>query len=493
MQTDQSRDDMAALARGGRTNFFGFLLRLFARLPFLFIAGQLYGAEALGRFAYATMVVELMAQLATLGLKRGLAAELARNERPATHVIGDGLVLAWLMALVGATLLIAVPEIMFRDGKISALDRLFPLTALFIVGSDVTLAALAYRHKIGAQVTARSIVEPWVLTLVAAPLALVPNWESDGMIIAYAVSMGAAFVASMWPAIRCYGLPSDGWRPHPARLFSMARANAPLAGADAIDWAARRIDILLLGLFADTRTLGIYWVAQQVASLPQKLKVTFDPILAPVVARGVARGEMAAVAGQVRQAGFWVTAMQLGVALALGLTGEAVMKLVGSEFTGGATILLLLLLTEVLYSTAAVSESALVFMARHRNLLWSLATLGVQVALTLVLAPAIGGVGAALALAISAAFASAAKARLLGQLLGHAVTDLRWALLLAATVALVVGLLCRFLPYGWLQIVVGIPVILGSYALILGRYGFHESDRLLFARRKGAKDAANTP
>jgi len=32
--------DIALLAKGGRTNVFGFLLRLAARLPFLFIAGR---------------------------------------------------------------------------------------------------------------------------------------------------------------------------------------------------------------------------------------------------------------------------------------------------------------------------------------------------------------------------------------------------------------------------------------------------------------------
>ena len=37
-------EDIAALAKGGRTNFFGFLLRLAARMPFLFIAGRFYGA-----------------------------------------------------------------------------------------------------------------------------------------------------------------------------------------------------------------------------------------------------------------------------------------------------------------------------------------------------------------------------------------------------------------------------------------------------------------
>ena len=43
-------EDIQALAKGGRTNFFGFLLRLAARIPFLIIAGRWYGADALGRF-----------------------------------------------------------------------------------------------------------------------------------------------------------------------------------------------------------------------------------------------------------------------------------------------------------------------------------------------------------------------------------------------------------------------------------------------------------
>src|SRR3546814_15220121 len=76
-----------SLAKGGRVNFFGFLLRLAARLPFLFVAGRVYGAETLGRFAYAVLVVEFAAQLATLGLKRGLAGELARTKRPHTQVV----------------------------------------------------------------------------------------------------------------------------------------------------------------------------------------------------------------------------------------------------------------------------------------------------------------------------------------------------------------------------------------------------------------------
>ena len=87
-------DDIAALARGGRTNFLGFLLRLAARLPFLFIAGRLYGPELLGRFAYAVLIVEFAAQIATLGLKRGLAQQLSTTDKPHACVVLDGLLVA---------------------------------------------------------------------------------------------------------------------------------------------------------------------------------------------------------------------------------------------------------------------------------------------------------------------------------------------------------------------------------------------------------------
>jgi O-antigen/teichoic acid export membrane protein len=494
---DERISETAALAKGGRLNFFGFLLRLLARLPFLFIAGQLYGAEALGRFAYATMVVELMAALATLGLKRGLAKELSVADRPPSHVIGDGLVLAWVFALFGACIMVALPEIVFPNSKISGLDRIFPLIAICIVGSDVTLAALAYRHKVSATVTARSVIEPWTLTIVAAALAFIPSWKPDAMIIAYAASLGAAFTASVVPCVREFGLPR-GWRPHPGRLVQMMRDNLPIAGADAIEWGSRRIDLIMLGQFASPAVLGIYYVAQQVTTLPQKLKVTFDPILAPVISHGVRDRDYAGIAGHLRQVGFWILSAQIGIAVTLGLTGEAVMNLIGEGFGSGTTILTLLLAAEVLYITGSISESALVYMARHRNLMLSLATLGVQVGLTLILIPAfntifadappdaaVRGVAPALALASSAAFASLIKSRFLRSLLGERVSGWRWPFFLAAGSALAVGILVqRFLPTYW-ELVLGLPLILATYCAILWYRGFEGSDRLLFAGRAG--------
>src|SRR5207244_7879422 len=89
-------DDIAALAKGGRTNFFGFVIRLLARIPFIFIAGHAYGPELLGRFASAVIAVELAAQFATIGLKRGLAQQLSTTDRPHNHVVADGLLCSFI-------------------------------------------------------------------------------------------------------------------------------------------------------------------------------------------------------------------------------------------------------------------------------------------------------------------------------------------------------------------------------------------------------------
>ena len=74
---EANHQDIQALAKGGRTNFLGFLLRLLGTAPFLFIAGRLYGVEALGVYASAVLIAELAAQLCALGQRRGLAQRLA--------------------------------------------------------------------------------------------------------------------------------------------------------------------------------------------------------------------------------------------------------------------------------------------------------------------------------------------------------------------------------------------------------------------------------
>jgi O-antigen/teichoic acid export membrane protein len=204
-----------------------------------------------------------------------------------------------------------------------------------------------------------------------------------------------------------------------------------------------------------------------------------------VLTRNLAVGNLAKVAAHVRQISFWVAAVQLAAVLSLGMVGEAGMGLFGPAFAGGVVILTVLLAVELFAAQAAVAEGALIYVARGRNLMWSIAGLVVQAGLTLWLVPLdgpIGGaVGAALALAIAALLQSVVKSRLLASRLGHPVAGWRWSLLLAALPAFGVGMLVLRTPEP-IQLTIGFVAILGSYGLVIWRIGFRGADRLLFAR-----------
>ena len=489
---EAAQADIAALAKGGRTNFIGFLLRLAARLPFLLIAGRLYGADALGRFAYALVIIELGGQLCTLGQKRGLALRLSEDERHPASIVADGMVLTLGIAIAASLLLYLFPAPMFPSGQYTEIDRLLPFLLIPATQTDIALAALAYRYDVKTSVRARAVVEPWTLSIFALMFYFIA--PASGMAMAYIISMFAAGAVALVPLYQNYGLPQD-WHPHPLRLARLAWASLPLAAADAVEWGTRKLDIAILGLFATPSAVGVYYVAQQVASLPQKLKTSFEPILGPVITRNLKERNYPVIAQQVCQVGFWIIAAQAGIALALGIPGEGVMGLVGKEFVGGTGALVFLLAAEVVAATAVVSEAALIYVKRLQNLWVSLVTIAFQGALTIggILLVDELGLGelyraavAAGALMLSLALSSLLKARMLSRFLGEPINNWRWPLVWAAAPAVIVGWFAtRYLPV-WAELSLGLPAILFVYGWVFWHKGFGPEDRVLFRKNVGA-------
>ena len=496
---------MEALAKGGRTNFFGFILRLVARLPFLFLAGRLYGADAVGRFASALIVVELLALVCSMGEKRGLAQRLTESEEPHANLIMDGFLLALILSAIVATILWFFPAPMFPNGMNSELDILLVVAIPGYALTEIALAAQAYKYDIATTVRARAVVEPWTISIMAGVFYF---WMPDaGLALAYIVSIYAGLLTALWPFLKTYGAPT-GWYPHPMNMWRMFRRAVPLAFTDAVEWGTRRLDIFILGFFASPAAVGIYYMAQQVASLPQKLKTSFEPVLGPVITKNLKVRNYAAIAKQVCQVGFWIIAAQAGIALALGIPGEAVMGLIGPEFVGGTGALAFLLMAEVVAATAVVSEAALVYMARVRNMWISLGTIALQAALTVGAlvaierwGPQLGwgdgymAAGAAISLMVALGLASLVKAVLLSKLLGHTVNNWRWALVWAVAPAVLVGWLITQLPPAleWVELLVGIPLILGTYGYVIWHRGFGEEDRVLFRKNIGGDGDAPDP
>jgi hypothetical protein len=172
------------------------------------------------------------------------------------------------------------------------------------------------------------------------------------------------------------------------------------------------------------------------------------------------------------------------------------MGLIGAKgvFVGGNGVLALLLAAEVLAALAVVSEAALVYIARHRNLVISLVALGLQIGLSFLfirwIQPEVQAgewpevwlaLGPAAALAISIGLGAVAKSWLAARILGVGISIFRWPMLVAAGVAAIIGGIATGTPE-WSEILIGIPAMLGVYMWIIWRFAFEPEDRALFAR-----------
>ena len=488
-------DDMATLAKGGLTNTLGFVLRLLGNIPFLFIGYRLYGVEAMGRFAAAMVVIDIFALVCALGEKRGLAQRLTEgiedHEGTATNLVYDGMLASLIFAMIACSFLLLFPVIIFPNGTGSQFDMWMIAALPAFALTEILLAAQAYRYDIATTVRARALVEPWTRSIVVGALFFVPALKDGGLALAFLASIYAGLLTAAWSFFRTYGLP-QGWRPRPRYLGKMSARALPLVGADVIERGTRMLDIFLLGQATSAAAVGIYFFAKEVVSVPQKLKSSFEPILSPVITKNLKIGNMTAIAEQVRQVGFWIIALQAGIALALVIPGEAVMGLGGPAIVGGTGALALLLAAEVIASMAVVSESVLVYIARKRNLMISIGVITLQGALTIGLihlADRLGmgegfkAAGAALAMFLALGTSSLIKALLLKSLLKAPVSNWRWALVWATAPAVVVGFVATLLPE-WVELVFGIPAILATYFFVIWRRGFGPEDRVLFAKKR---------
>lgn len=485
--------DMRTLAKGGRTNTLGFIIRLIGGVPFLFIGYRLYGVEDMGRFASAFVIIEIFALFCALGEKRGLAQRLrerpdADDTNPSDLVFG-GVLASLIVCAVIASFLLLFPWIMFPNGTNGTLDIMMVAAIPALALTEIFLAAQAFRYDIATTVRARALVEPWVKSLAVLVFFFIPGFKESGLALAFVVAAYAALLTSFWSVFKTYGLPKK-WRPKGKDLSRIITRSLPLSGADVIERSTRLIDVFLLGQFTTERTVGIYFFAKEVATLPQKLKSSFEPILSPIVTKSLKNGNMSAIAEQLRQVGFWVIAVQVAIALALVIPGEAVMGLGGPTIVGGTGALAILLAAEVVASIAVVSESVLVYVARKRNLAISVGIIVFQAILTIILVTTaqrfdMGGgfmaAGAGLALFIALGTSSILKALLLKKILMAPVVSWRWGVIIAAIPAVFIGYLATFLPE-WAELIIGVPAILIIYGTVLWKVGFAENDRLLFRR-----------
>jgi len=246
-----------------------------------------------------------------------------------------------------------------------------------------------------------SIIEPMSVLLIGiAALQKFDNVET--LAYAHVAASVIAFLAAVYffnriyPATKRHGQISIDWK-------MLMHGSAAMGGMELVGNLQSKIDLILLALYFPPHVIGVYGAATQIVSLLRKSKAAFDPILMPI-AQGLYLGrDHEHLQGEVSRAVNWAMAIGLGLLGLMILMPGQLLGLFGSEFSGQvfSTALIILAVGQFFYMSLGLSEGILAITGHAYVTLTGAVVLVIsEVVLLLLLIPAWGLIGAAIAASI---------------------------------------------------------------------------------------------
>lgn len=380
-----------------------------ARLFLMIAAGHLYGAAPLGLLGQVAALTEVLAAVAVLGLKRSLLDLMSEDEAsgrdPLQSLVAALVVSCSLAGLMALALALTWP-FLFPD--------LSPPAILFlaipaIVFSEVAGAAIRFKRIIRWEVIARCVMEPWSF-LLAALAFYYAGYEDSGLLLAYSLSTFAAGLGMVLGLLNAFStMEVFQSRPTWEKLKAVPRRSVAVAVTDVGTMMFRRADILALSLVVGHEATGIYYMAQQIVTVPHKIHQLFEPMLSPVIAALHHAAERNTIAQKLAGVCRWVFTLQLALTLPLFVFGGDILALFGAEFAVGAAILMSLLLAELMDGSFALTETPLVFAKPKIPPILIMSTLVIELAAVYLLALFWGALGAAIGFLLAMTFLALAR------------------------------------------------------------------------------------
>lgn len=487
--------DTGDLARGAGVNYLGYVARLGSRVPFLFLAGLLYGEAAFGVYTFGITLVETAAAISLFGMKRSLFKLMSDETNETGHAykaITHGIVFALLAGLVttvavamGATLIAGL----FRFPSAAGALVIFAPAVLFIVISDILLITIRFTRQMRFEVYARSLAEPITLT-VGALIAYLAGAREHGLAIAYTASLAVAAITTVYFFVRIYSvrrcLETKLDRKEMWRLIAFS---GPTAFYDLLLVVADKVDVLLVSYFLPASSVGVYGMARQFATVTKKIRAGFDRILGPVLSDSLAGGDHDRAEHQLVLVARWILTVEVLIVVFFAFYASSFLGLLEGEFAAGAAALVLLMVADAINGSLGVAEFPVVYLRPRVNVIVGVAMLVIGTAANFWLIPAYGLVGAGLAVAITAAVINAGRVVITRRLFGLATIhrSLAKPLLAAVPTALVLWFVRWAVPdKGGLDVIVGIVVLFTTYFTALRLLGLEPEDRDQVARLRRA-------
>ena len=407
IQSSYMDHHMKEVARGAATAFVLKVLGAGLGFGFNVLLARLLGAEGAGMFYLALTVTTIASVVGRMGLDNALLCFTAANAvqgdwNKVAGVYRRGIWIATVVSTVATLFVVSsapwIAQGIFSEPTLTAPLRLIALGILPLSLLTLHAELLKGLKKISEAMLVQSIGIP----LISIPLfvALGGPFGVVGAVIAYVLAtilvllLGVGMWRKVTPQLR--GLRGD----FDVRL--LISTSLPLFWVASMNLVMSWTDTVMLGIWMDSKTVGIYSVAMRTAMLTSFILVSVNSIIAPKFAALYAQGEREALGSLACNAAKLMTLLAAPVLLLFIVAPTWILSLFGPDFITGATVLSILAIGQFV-NVATGSVGYLLMMSGYEKLMRNniMASAALNVALNAILISKYGMLGAAIATAVS--------------------------------------------------------------------------------------------
>jgi O-antigen/teichoic acid export membrane protein len=398
--------------RGSSLLLAGRLLALGSKLVAQVILVRYLTVADYGAWAYALSIVTLLGGFAHLSLDRAVTRFTAiyHEQRAYAHFFGA---IALVMCTVVATGVLFVGGMHLFHHQIAHLlgqqEHSFALLLILIVvvpleALDTLLVAILASLSSTRAIFVRRYVMAPAIQLGAVLLLALMHARVSFLAWAYVAGALVGAATSAWLLVgilRQQGLLGE-LRRHGVRIPAreMITFSVPLMTSD---WLATMLEssgTVVLGYFYDPEHVAFFRTVFPLAVLNKIVMQSFGTLYEPAVARLFARGDRRGIADFYWETTIWIAVLTFPIfALTFAVSTPLTVLLYGARYEAAGTLLAILAVGQYLQAVSGFNGMTIKAVGRVNYLVViNLLALGVNVAVTLLLVPPFGPVGAAVAL-----------------------------------------------------------------------------------------------
>ncbi len=374
------------------------------------VIARTMGSSSYGHFAYAMTWLNILVLFAKMGLDTASIRFVAEYNGTEKWELMKGFVRRANQLSLVASLIVslstAVVIWLIREKLEPELATTFwivclilPLQSLF----RIRVAGLRGLKKVIKSQSAFLIVRPAILLIAVVCTFFVSRNLLNATTV---MAMNLAAFAGSLLLVAVYfkkAFPRNASEAKPDYMMSRwIRVALPMLFIHAMLQTHNQTDVLVIGFFLDSSSVGKYFAAKRITALVRFGLTAVNLIAAPLISELWHQGRKQELQRMLRLAAWGIFAFTLPVSLAVIVFGKQVLSFFGPDFSSAYWALVILTAGRIVFSLAGSLE-LIMHMTGHQNMSGVIVAVSVlvNISLGIVLIPAIGINGAAISMSVS--------------------------------------------------------------------------------------------